>query len=101
MDPNETLARMLNLVRDYNEAVEARDAENETVKEYEAYEDVLLAVAEELPGLVEAMHEWLSAGGYPPEVWRQGPDAHAVGDDWRSADAVTARIDPRTLNSEV
>ena len=69
MDPNETLTRMLALVRDYNQAVEARDAENETVKEYEAYEDVLLAVAEELPGLVEAMHDWLSAGGYLPDGW--------------------------------
>jgi hypothetical protein len=70
MDPDETLARIRELVATYNEAVDERDAENETVKDYEGYEDTLLGVVEVLPGLVEALDEWLSKGGFMPEAWR-------------------------------
>jgi hypothetical protein len=75
MDPNETLTRILGLVRDYNQAVaDYKDAQGEDgmsglTRDYEDYEDAQLAVVQELVPLVESLHEWLFAGGFLPDGW--------------------------------
>lgn len=60
MDPNETL-RLLRL----------------TIKQMRVDEDpgVRKAHAEEVAEYFEALDQWLSRGGFPPEAWREGPDA--------------------------
>jgi hypothetical protein len=60
MDPNETL-RLLRL----------------TIKQLRVDEDpgVRKAHADEIADYFDALDEWLSRGGFPPEVWREGPDA--------------------------
>lgn len=59
MDPNETL-RMLRL----------------TIKQLRVDEDtdVWEAHANEICEYFEALDDWLSRGGFPPEEWREGPD---------------------------
>lgn len=62
MDPNETL-RLLRL----------------TIKQMRVddHPDVRKAHADEVAEYFEALDGWLSGGGFPPEAWREGPDAIA------------------------
>lgn len=55
MDPNETLRQIRAL---YAPGAERTDPDGA-----------------ELSELVQALDEWLSRGGFPPEEWREGPDA--------------------------
>lgn len=66
MDPNETLRALRGAVRHMNDVGhELDERENQCVR----------TVVE----LFEALDTWLSKGGFPPEEWREGPDAPASG----------------------
>lgn len=62
MDPNEALA----MLRQYADAMKVT-SRHETERVYR--------IASTLAEQFEALDEWLSRGGFPPEAWREGPDA--------------------------
>lgn len=90
MDPNAALAQIRQLVAAYNEASDTYekamgDGDDASTKEYEQHEDALLEVVQAIVPLVEGLDEWLTRGGFPPEAWREGPDApeYVTGDGFQ------------------
>lgn len=68
MDPNETLREIRELIRVFDDS----DADDK---------DTAQQVAAGLATKFEALDTWLSGGGFPPEEWREGPDARYVTGD--------------------
>lgn len=73
MDPNETLnkirlgvAQALQLADEYE-----ADDDPPTHEDAEAY----IGMLDELAQQFQALDDWLTRGGFPPEAWREGPDA--------------------------
>lgn len=60
MDPNETLVQIRRIVGHWRE--DTPHDEGDPIDAFDA-----------LAGYVESLDEWLSRGGFPPEVWREGP----------------------------
>lgn len=74
MDPNETLRQIREHIADY-----WREGNDQVYPAEQALE------------LFVGLDEWLSRGGFPPEAWREGPDAFGEaspdeGDDEDEAD---------------
>lgn len=59
MDPNANLAEQLRLAR--------------KIQSCESFQSFMMASAdcERLAELVEAMHEWVSKGGFLPDAWKR------------------------------
>jgi hypothetical protein len=65
MDPNETLERMRKISAWVGVSPSVPTAEPSIVRE----------ALSELVELFDGLDDWLSRGGFPPEAWREGPDA--------------------------
>lgn len=61
MDPNRVLAQMR--------------ATAEAMQSDQCTWDMRAVLARDLVELVRALDGWLTRGGFPPEAWREGPDA--------------------------
>lgn len=64
MDPNKALQDMLDLT---DKIEQANDGDH-----FEA----AAMLGGRLADLVVGLHTWLVMGGFPPEAWREGPDAN-------------------------
>jgi hypothetical protein len=65
MDPNTALELMRNAIKNWRNGFDKA----------EVFEHLVIVAQQ-----AEALDEWLSRGGFPPEAWREGPDAHGQTD---------------------
>lgn len=96
MDPNETLRQLRALTTQLSlrvASVEARGMNSPV------YDELAEGVAE-LSELFQALDEWLSRGGFPPEEWREGPDAPDERSDEVRDALAHAYLDLHTLLDE-
>jgi hypothetical protein len=61
MDPNEALRSIRRCIAELDKVSDA---------------DEMGSLCGELIEHVEALDQWLSQGGFPPDEWRDGPDQH-------------------------
>lgn len=93
MDPNAALETLRSAAKTINNAIENRAGE--MIPDWADPLELLVQAAEEAATAIEALDQWLGAGGFLPHVWQPTPEPKTLDELYRAIVAGDRKLDDR------